>query len=75
METTKNKLTPYQTSFFNRLSTYLDTKLYFFGSIQRQDYFPESSDIDVDIFTDNESATIVQMMNFLHVEDFLMKIF
>jgi len=68
METTKNKLSPYQISFFNRLSTYLDTKLYFFGSIQRNDYFPESSDIDVDIFTNNESATIVQMMNFLHVE-------
>ena len=68
METTKNKLTPYQTSFFNRLSTYLDTKLYFFGSVQRHDYFPESSDIDVDIFTNNESATIVQLMNFLHVE-------
>jgi predicted nucleotidyltransferase len=68
METTKNKLTPYQISFFNRLSTYLDNKLYFFGSIQRNDYFPESSDIDVDIFTNNESATIVQMMNFLHVD-------
>jgi predicted nucleotidyltransferase len=68
MENTKNKLTPYQVSFFNRLSSYLDTKLYFFGSIQRDDYFPESSDIDVDIFTNNESSTIVKMMNFLHVE-------
>jgi hypothetical protein len=68
METTKNKLTPYQISFFDRLRRYLNTKLYFFGSIQRYDYFPGSSDIDVDIFTDNESATIVQMMNFLHVE-------
>jgi predicted nucleotidyltransferase len=67
METTKNKLTPYQQSFFNRLSAYLDTKLYFYGSIQRDDYFPEDSDIDVDIFTNNESSTIVKMMNFLHV--------
>ncbi len=72
METTKNKLSNYQNHFFRRLSQYLDTKLYFFGSVQRDDYFPEASDIDVDIFTENESSTITKMMNFLNVprEDF-----
>jgi hypothetical protein len=67
METTKNKLSNYQSNFFRRLSHYLDTKLYFFGSVQRADYFPEASDIDVDIFTENESSTITKMMNFLNV--------
>lgn len=67
METTKNPLTSYQSAFFRRLSNYLDTKLYFFGSIQRDDYFPDASDIDVDIFTDNESSIITKMMNFLNV--------
>ena len=67
METTKNKLTNYQSAFFHRLGQYLDTKLYFFGSVQRDDYFPEASDIDVDIFTENESSTITKMMNFLNV--------
>ena len=68
METTKNKLTPQEEVFFNKLSNYLDTKLFFFGSIQRGDYLPNSSDIDVDIFTDNENSTITKMMNFLNVE-------
>jgi predicted nucleotidyltransferase len=68
METTRNKLTPAEQFFFNKLSNYLETKLYFFGSIQRGDYLPNSSDIDVDIFTENENSTITKMMNFLNVE-------
>lgn len=68
METTRNKLTEQEKTFFNKLSNYLDTKLYFFGSIQRGDYFPSSSDIDVDIFTDNENSTITKMMNFLNLD-------
>ena len=67
METTHNKISPYAKKFFDRLSQYLDTKLYFYGSVQRGDYFPNSSDIDVDIFTDNESSTILKMQNFLKV--------
>jgi len=67
METTKNKISPYAKNFFDKLASYLDTKLYFYGSVQRGDYFPNSSDIDVDIFTDNESSTILQMQNFLKV--------
>ena len=68
METTRNELTPYSKQFFNKLSNYLDTKLYFFGSIQRSDYFPRSSDIDVDIFTDNESSTILKLQNLLNID-------
>jgi hypothetical protein len=68
METTKNKLSPYETIFFNKLSNYLDTKLYYFGSIQRYDYFPGVSDIDVDIFTDNISRTINQIQNYLNID-------
>ena len=68
METTRNNLTPYSQNFFDRLSNYLDTKLYFFGSIQRRDYFPNSSDIDVDIFTDNEPGTILKIQNLLNID-------
>ena len=68
METTKNNVSPYAKQFFDKLSLYLDTKLYFYGSVQRYDYFPNSSDIDVDIFTDNESSTILQLQNFLKVK-------
>jgi hypothetical protein len=68
METTKNKLSPFAEDFFNRMRNYLDTKLYFYGSIQRYDYFPESSDIDVDIFSSNEKSTITKLQNFLGVD-------
>ena len=68
METTRNKLSQEETIFFNKLSNYLDTKLYYFGSVQRGDYFPNSSDIDVDVFTEDENSTIIKLMNFLNVE-------
>jgi hypothetical protein len=67
METTNNEISPYASIFFSRLSNYLDTKLYFFGSVQRYDYF-QSSDIDVDIFSDNLESTLSKMRNFLHVK-------
>lgn len=68
METTNNKLTSYQQIFFNNLSNYLDTTLYFFGSVQRFDYFPNSSDIDVTIFTDNHNSTILKLIQFLDID-------
>jgi len=67
METTKNKLTPKQNEFFDELRNYLDKPIYFYGSIQRDDYFPKSSDIDIDIFTDNFNSTIYKLQNFLHL--------
>ena len=68
MENTRNKLTPEQSNFFNELSNYLDTKLFYYGSVQRPDYIPGKSDIDVDIFTDNESSTISKLQHFLHID-------
>jgi predicted nucleotidyltransferase len=75
METTKNELPPYASLFFDKLGKYLDTKIYYFGSVQRSDYFPQSSDIDVDIFTDNESSTIAKIQNFLGVNRYEFKKF
>ena len=68
METTKNKLSEYEENFFFKLSNYLDTKLYFYGSIQRNDYFPGSSDIDVDVFSDNMTTTISKLQHFFGVK-------
>jgi hypothetical protein len=67
METTKNKMPEFLEIFLNKMRNYLDTKLYFYGSVQRYDYFPESSDIDIDIFTDNEESTISKLQTFLGV--------
>ena len=68
METIKNKFTPYESHFFNNLRIYLDTPLYFYGSIQRNDYISQQSDIDVDIFTENEKSTILKLTNLLHID-------
>jgi hypothetical protein len=68
MEDKINKrLTENQKDFFNKLSVYIDKPLYFYGSINRGDYIPGKSDIDIDIFTDNESSTIHMLCNFLHL--------
>jgi hypothetical protein len=68
METTKNILTPEQRNFFDRLRNYINKPIYFYGSIQRNDYFPGKSDFDIDIFTDNESSTMYTLSNFLNLK-------
>jgi len=68
MENTKNKLTFNQYEFFQKLKNYINKPIYFYGSIQRDDYFPGKSDLDVDIFTDNESTTIYSLCNFLNLK-------
>jgi hypothetical protein len=65
METTKNDLPPNVKDFFYKLSEYLDTKMLYYGSVQRSDYVPGKSDIDVDIFTENEESIIYKMQHFL----------
>jgi len=54
--------------FFKRLENYLDTDLYFYGSVNRSDYIHNKSDIDVAIFTDNEYSIINKLQHFLHVK-------
>lgn len=73
METTKNKLSPYEKDFFNRLKLHIDKPIYFYGSIQRNDYFPQLSDIDIDIFTDNTESTISVLNNFLNIDKYSFK--
>ena len=54
--------------FFKRLENYLDTDLYFYGSVNRTDYVHGKSDIDVAIFTDNEYSVMNKLQHFLHVK-------
>ena len=53
METTRNELPQNTKKFFYNLGEYLDTKVLFYGSIQRADYVPGKSDIDVVIIDGN----------------------
>ena len=66
METTKNELPQHAKIFFEKLKIYLDLPLYYFGSVQRDDYFPGLSDIDVAIFTDNIKSVILKLQTFLN---------
>ena len=68
MEYTKNEIPNHISIFFKELTNYIDTPLYFYGSIQRNDYFPGNSDIDVDIFTDNPTSMISKLQHFLHIK-------
>lgn len=68
METTKNPIPKKIKKFFYNLSDYLDTKLLYYGSIQRPDYVPGKSDIDVDIFTDNEYSMMNKIQHYLHLD-------
>jgi hypothetical protein len=54
--------------FFIDLKNYLDTDLFFYGSVNRSDYIHGKSDIDVAIFTDNEYSIISKIQHFLHVK-------
>jgi tRNA nucleotidyltransferase (CCA-adding enzyme) len=67
METTNNKLSSQEKDFFQNLKNYIDLPLYFYGSVQRYDYLPQYSDIDVDIFTNDEKSIIIKLQNFLNV--------
>ncbi len=51
-----------------KINDYLDTTVYFYGSVLRSDYIPGQSDIDMVIFTDNEYTTISQLQHVLHVK-------
>lgn len=75
METTKNEMSEYGKFFFTNLSNYLETKIYYYGSIQRYDFYPNSSDIDVDIFTDNINSTKQKIINFLEIKNYEIKRF
>ena len=72
METTKNKLPEDVQLFLNNLKLFLDKPLYFYGSIQRPD-FVKGSDLDVAIFTDNETSTIEKLSHYLDIPNYKFK--
>jgi hypothetical protein len=68
MNNIRNDLPEDTKLFFKKISEFLDTNLYFYGSVTRADYVPNKSDIDVAIFTDNEKSTIFKLQHVLQVD-------
>jgi predicted nucleotidyltransferase len=67
METTKNKIPNNIQKIIDKFKKYIDTNIYYYGSIQRQDYFIGNSDIDILIFTDNTEAMIHKVIHYFHL--------
>jgi predicted nucleotidyltransferase len=53
--------------YFIDLKEYVDGDIVVYGSILRTDYIEGYSDIDIAIFTENETSTITKLQHFLKV--------
>lgn len=76
MEDIKDRLGEYKYNYFTNLQNYLETELYFYGSIKRFDYISNSSDIDIIVITDNVKSMLSKIQTYLNVsKDKTQKIF
>jgi hypothetical protein len=64
----QKRLSENQKIFLNSLSNYIDDEIHLYGSIRRMDYIPDKSDLDIDLFTDNENSLIYKLSNLLHLK-------
>lgn len=62
-----NKLTLQQRNYFTEMSYYIELPLYFIGSIARYDYIPGKSDIDLEVYSENEISTLFKLLHFLNI--------
>ena len=70
MEDIKDRLGEYKYNFFNNLQNYLETELYFYGSIKRVDYVANSSDVDIIVITDNVKSMLSKIQTYLNVNKY-----
>ena len=63
----KEKLIEPEIDFIMDMKKYLQLPIYIYGSIFRKDYFPNKSDIDMLIFSDNAESTAKLLVNFLGI--------
>ena len=70
LENIKYKLRDHDYYFLKSIQDYIDSDLYFYGSVARFDYFPGKSDIDIVIITDNVESIVKKLQNYLKVEKY-----
>jgi predicted nucleotidyltransferase len=73
MEPTYNELPEKLKHYLMNLSNYVDSRIYFFGSIQRLDYLPGISDIDCVLFVENEKSATHKLAHFLQIDPIKIK--
>jgi len=71
----RRKLIEPEIHFLKEMSNYLGVPIYIFGSLFRFDYFPNKSDIDISIFSDNVENTVHRLVDFLGISSSKIKIF
>jgi hypothetical protein len=59
------KLPVYTITLLQNLESYLETRLYFYGSVQRNDFIQNNSDIDIDVFTEDKENMALNAYAFL----------
>ena len=69
MEDIKDRLGEYKYNYFTNLQNYLETELYFYGSIKRFDYISNSSDIDIIVITDNVKSMLSKTQSYLNISN------
>ena len=73
MEPTYNELPEKLKHYLMNLSNYVDSRIYFFGSVQRLDYLPGISDIDCVLFVENEKSATHKLAHFLQIDPIKIK--
>jgi predicted nucleotidyltransferase len=71
----QNKLIAPEKKFLTELKNYLELPIDIYGSLIRMDYFPNKSDIDIAIFTDNLENTVHRLIDFLGISSKKVRIF
>ena len=66
MNIAQNNINEETQMFLDKLSNAINSKLHLFGSVLTNDYYPNKSDIDIDIFSDNVAATKYNLFAFLN---------
>ena len=64
-----SKLTKQQIDYLEEIQHYIGCPFYYYGSIERIDYLPGKSDIDIDIFTPNLYSTMFKLRQFLLIPE------
>lgn len=66
---TKNEIPIHLQEFLHKMEKEMGLQFYYFGSIQREDYIPGLSDIDIDVFAKRQSPknVVMAIANRLHI--------
>ena len=71
----KKKMIDPEHEFLKEMQNYLGVPIFVYGSIFRLDYFPNKSDIDMSIFSDDVETTVKRLTDYLGISSSKMKIF